>query len=150
MEAKEGKQIAQGHTARKTANQDSLYSSSLFKPREVRLIIQSCQKANRKEMETTCTSQVFLDARYFTGHLTYLFHVTHTTAPRVVIIVSNLQKRSLGILPAPKPSPASLRSPCPARKDPQLSTQCLCLKPQPLAHCAVQVSLSSSSASLKS
>ena len=36
VETKEVKQFSQGHTARKTASQDSLYSSGLFKPQEVR------------------------------------------------------------------------------------------------------------------
>ena len=36
VEAKEVKQFSQGHTARKTASRDSLYSSSLFKPQEVK------------------------------------------------------------------------------------------------------------------
>ena len=50
----------------------------------------------------------FLDTRYLTGHFTYFFHVAHTTAPRTVIAASNLQKRTLGILPAPWSIPASV------------------------------------------
>ena len=48
----------------------------------------------------------FLDTNHFIGHFSRL-HVILTMAPRAVIITSNLQKRSFGTEPAPKPSTVS-------------------------------------------